>query len=141
MLTSPNLAVAFVIAAAVACSPRAPEPWLTDEPTAFALARHERKAVLIDLFATWSVSSVALSELLDTPGIRAAFGADFVPLRLDVSVDDERVDELRARYRTQTLPALVLVETDGDVLARVEFLPDRAELAATIAEAARRRAR
>jgi len=124
---------------ACSSSTNAPASWFTDEAAARARANLEHKALVIDFTETWSVPSVNLSNLLDTPETWSKLTADFIPLRIDVSNQDESSDAWRARYGRPNLPAVLFVDRNGAVLARIDSTPDETALRLMIATAASKR--
>lgn len=129
--------------AVCACSSSAnpPASWFTDEAAALTRANLEHKALVVNFTETWSIPSVKLSHLLDTPEIWVTLTADFVPLRIDISNQDESSDVWRARYGHPNLPAVLFVNQNGAVLARIDSFPDEAALRLMIATAAAKRAK
>lgn len=140
-LSSRGAAMRFGALALCACSSRtnAPASWFTDEAAARARANLEQKALVIDFTETWSIPSVNLSNLLGTPEIWSKLTADFIPLRIDVSNQDESSDAWRARYGLPNLPAVLFVDRNGAVLARIDSSPDETELRLIIETAAAKR--
>jgi len=114
-----------------------PGPWLADEVLAYERARDERKGVVIDLTATWSVPSVEMSRLLDK--LEEELDRDFIRLRLDVSNQDPSTESIRLRYDAQTTPVVLFLDTHGTVLARVVQNLDEGQLRQVIAKAAKQR--
>lgn len=108
--------------------------WLYDrEEEAFARARAEGKGVLVDFSATWCNPCTELELRFGDPDVHEAITANFVPLKFDVTDGTEEDKAARARYRAQTLPAVVLVSPDRDVLGRISgkkdgTLPEPAEI-------------
>lgn len=121
------IAFALILGAKHLVTHDEPGPWLTDEAEAFRRARAQRKAVLIDLTASWSMPSEHMSRSLD--GLVRMIDRDFVRLRIDVS---DGGDEVRARYGTTTIPAIVMVESDGRVRGRITRLLVTSELRAAL---------
>lgn len=85
---------------------RAPIPWLLDESQAAEGARRTGKPILIDFRADWC----AACKMLDTIWADAAVRAEasrFVPLRLDLTAEDEAAHKLERRYSVSALPLVL----------------------------------
>ncbi|MCW5808995.1 MAG: thioredoxin family protein, partial [Deltaproteobacteria bacterium] len=100
--------------------------WETDEAAAFARARREGRGVVLDVTAAWSGPSLELAHHLEDPRVVRALAKRYVPLRIDIT-DDEHLD-LRSRYRVTSLPSLILLDAEGNVLYRITSLVDVDEL-------------
>lgn len=99
--------------------------WVYDrEEEAFARARAEGKGVLVDFSATWCNPCTELELRFGDPDVHEVITEHFVPLKFDVTngTDDDKAK--RARYRAQTLPAVVLLSPDRDVLGRISGKTD-----------------
>jgi thiol:disulfide interchange protein DsbD len=118
--------------------------WIYDrEEEAFARARAEGKGVLVDFSATWCNPCTELELRFGNPDVHQVITEHFVPLKFDVTHGTDRDKAARDRYRAQTLPAVVLVTPDRDVLGRIGgkkdgTLPTEAELLQIIQPAAAR---
>lgn len=136
------LAWTLMVTCALACSAERTSKltWQTDEAVAFDKARKERKAVLIDLTAKWSMPSVEMSRLLDADELHTMIYANFIPLRVDVSEQTDRTEDLRRRYGSTTLPSVIAVDPNGAMLGRLSKLVDLPELRAFVLDAADHRA-
>ncbi|HUJ60581.1 MAG TPA: thioredoxin family protein [Kofleriaceae bacterium] len=134
--------VVAALAIASACGPReAPLAWQTSETAAFARARSEHAAVMVETYASWSMPSVELDRRLHGEAAATALAGAFVPLRVDVSNSTDADQALRDRYRITSEPAVVFVDADGTVLGRIDRLVEEPELVRAIADAAGRRKR
>jgi thioredoxin:protein disulfide reductase len=108
--------------------------WLYDrEEEAFARARAEGKGVLVDFSATWCNPCIELELRFGDADVYKEINANFVPLKFDVTEGSDEDKAARERYRAQTLPAVVLVTPDRDVLGRIGgkedgSLPEPAEI-------------
>ena len=101
---------------------------LGDEAAAFAKAAAEGKGVMVDFSATWCVPCSELELTFADPDAYAAITEHFVPLKFDVSNDDEVSAERRKRYRAETLPAVVYMSADRHVVGKVDHMMGPDEL-------------
>jgi thiol:disulfide interchange protein len=122
--------------AVIVCACQHDKPqWAADEPAAFARARAEHSGVLIEMYAAWAVPCEELDRELRGKRVETMLFGSFVPVRIDVSDTTDATEELRARYHADTLPALVLVSTEGLVVGRVDRLVSEDELVGIIQRA------
>jgi thiol:disulfide interchange protein DsbD len=95
-----------------------------DEAAAFAKARAEGKGVIVDFSATWCNPCTELELRFGHDDVHEAITDSFVPLKFDVTHGTDEDKARRARYRAETLPAVVLVTPDRGVLGRIGGKPD-----------------
>jgi thiol:disulfide interchange protein DsbD len=113
-----GLGIALVIAGAFATwsyklTPKQKLPYVhDDEATAFARARAEGKGVMVDFSASWCVPCAELELTFGDDDVFEQITKNFVPLKLDVSADDDTSAELRSLYHAGTLPAVVYLSSD-----------------------------
>jgi thiol:disulfide interchange protein DsbD len=108
-------------------------PWVKgDEAAAFAQARASGKGVMVDFAASWCNPCIELEHTFAEDDVYETIVEHFVPLKLDVSVQDAANDALRARYGATTLPAVVFMTTEGGVLGRVSEVLDEDEMMAVL---------
>jgi len=93
--------------------------WIQDEAAAFARARSEGKGVVVDFYAAWCVPCTNIEAWLATREALQVIAPRFVALRFDVTEDSEEAAERRRRYDAETLPALLFLDADGQVLERL----------------------
>jgi thioredoxin:protein disulfide reductase len=113
-----GVGIALVIAGAFAAwsyklTPKHKLPYLTDEAAAFAKARAEHKGVMVDFAATWCLPCRELELTFGDDDIYGKITDNFVPLKFDVSDDDDISAERRSRYNAGTLPAVVFLSSTG----------------------------
>lgn len=92
--------------------------WTSDEAAAFARARAEHKGVLIDFSATWCIPCEELEKEFRSGATYDVIARDFVPLKFDVSEDNDANAARRDRYGVTGLPTVVFITTDGHVVGR-----------------------
>jgi thiol:disulfide interchange protein DsbD len=95
-------------------------PWVYDETVAFDRARAEGKGVMVDFSATWCTPCEELELTFAEDGVYEALVDTFVPLKFDVTKDTDADSERRKRYRAPSLPAVIFMSPDGDVLGRID---------------------
>lgn len=119
-------------------TPKQHLPWAPDESSAYAKARAEGKGVMVDFAASWCTPCEQLERTFGDAEVYDAITSKFVPLQFDVSENDEKDMERRARYGATTLPAVVFMDTEGNVVGRVKDLMEPEELLEVVIPAGRR---
>jgi thiol:disulfide interchange protein len=104
-----------------AAAPASSVAWRTDLGGALAEARSANKRVLVDFSASWCPPCVAMKhEVWPDPDVARAIDAGYIP----VMVDADRDNGLSARYRVESIPAVLLLDADGRVVKRNDgYLP------------------
>lgn len=129
-----GLGIALVLAGAFAAwsytlTPRQKLPYVVgDEAAAFARAHAEGKGVMVDFSATWCVPCSELELTFGDDDVYDQITKNFVPLKLDVSDDDDASAQLKARYNAGTLPSVVYVAADRREVGRIVRMMEPDEL-------------
>lgn len=92
--------------------------WRKDEAAAFAEARDTGKHVMVEFGATWCVPCKEIEKVVADDRLYDEITGAFVPLKFDVTEQNERDEALQARYRVPGLPAVVFMDADGNELGR-----------------------
>ncbi len=87
--------------------------WLHDEPAAIALARAERRPLLVDFWAEWCVACKELDRFVWSDPRVQAKAARFVALKLDGTSDSPAFQALVAKYAVAGMPTVVFVDAQG----------------------------
>lgn len=87
--------------------------WLHDESAAVALARTEKRPMVIDFWAEWCTACKELDkDVWSDPRVRAK-ASGFVALKLDGTSDSPAFQALAAKYGVLGLPTVVFVDDQG----------------------------
>jgi thiol:disulfide interchange protein DsbD len=85
-----------------------------DEAQALAQARDQGSPLLIDFGADWCLPCKELeNQVFSDPSVYAEVTARYVPLKFDVSKDNDVDRAAKARWGAETLPTVILAGPDG----------------------------
>jgi thiol:disulfide interchange protein DsbD len=101
-------------------TPKHPLAYVFDETTAFDQARAQHKGVMVDFGAAWCGACHELDRTFGDATVNRTISDAFVPLRFDVTADNAANDALKHKYGAETLPAVIFLDTEGNVLARIK---------------------
>ena len=108
----------FKVSGAVA--PPTAIAWHTDIATALAESKKLNRPVLLDAGADWCPPCITMKhDVWPDPEVTRLVGAGYVPLLIDV----DRQPAIASRYDIATIPAVMLLDSDGAVLRRAGYLP------------------
>lgn len=101
--------------------------WFTSESDALTAARAAHKPLLVDFTADWCLPCQEMdAKVFGHPEVAPLLDR-FILLRVDLSQDDERLAEIKARYHVETLPAVRIADPAGAVLTQINRLLTRRE--------------
>ncbi len=88
-------------------------PWLHDEVQALALARAERRPVIIDFWADWCTACKELDQTAwSDPQVRED-AKRFVAVKVDGTTDSPAVQAAFEKYGVVGMPTVVLIDSHG----------------------------
>lgn len=97
--------------------------WYANEDEAVALAREEKRPLVVDFVATWCLACKEL-ETKTYPGVSRALDR-FVLLRIDATDEEEpNVRLLLERYKVLGLPTVLLLDERGNEVGRFDRFVD-----------------
>jgi thiol:disulfide interchange protein len=96
-------------------------PWRTDYDAALAEGKKTGKPILIDFSATWCPPCQEMKRSA-WPDSRVAdlASSKYIPLAMDV--DAPGAKDPASRYGINTIPAVLVVDSDGKVLRQASFM-------------------
>lgn len=108
--------------------------WEHSEATAVALAKSEKRPMMIDFTADWCAACKELAKhtFADPRVMEKAVAAKFVAVKVDATNDDDpQVDAVKGKYKVVGLPTVVIYDSTGKERKRFnEFVGPELFLAA-----------
>jgi len=102
-------------------------PWIHNYDEAIANAKQNSKPIFVDCFADWCVWCHRLEKEVYTDPKFESFLQGFIPLRLNV---EDRADGSRvaASYSVDSLPSILILDSEGKLLNRIGGFMDAKDL-------------
>ncbi|MFT3691702.1 MAG: cytochrome c biogenesis protein CcdA [Kofleriaceae bacterium] len=117
-------------------APRHKLPYVYDELAAYKLAGEQHKMIMIDFSASWCNPCHEMEKAFGTNDLYDAITKDFVPLKVDY--DDPKNEPIKDKYKPGALPAVLFLDTDGNIYQRIKGELKAAEIMDVVHAAARR---
>jgi thiol:disulfide interchange protein DsbD len=109
-------------------TPKTPLAWRRDRTVAIDEARQDGKPALLDFAAEWCEPCKKFeTDIFSDPAVHAELESRFVPVKFDVTNDDEADQAAKARWDAAELPTVILLGADGAERQRFRKLPSRDE--------------
>jgi thiol:disulfide interchange protein DsbD len=110
-----------------ALTPRAPLPWRHDQPAALAEAHKDGRPALLDFSAEWCEPCKRFeTDLFSDPAVHDELVTRFVPVKFDVTEDNDADRKNKETWNASSLPTVILVAADGREVRRFTGeVPDR----------------
>lgn len=90
--------------------------WIYNEEELYAQAKAANKPIIVDNWAEWceACKKMDVTTFAD-PTVIGEIQANWMPLKLDLTLDDDKADVIKEKFKLSGLPTLVMLPPDGDV--------------------------
>jgi thiol:disulfide interchange protein DsbD len=105
--------------------------WIRNYSEAQKIAVADAKPIFIDFYADWCTWCHKLDREVYSDPDFIRFLQAYVPLRIDIE-DPAEGKELAGRFQVQTLPTIMILDTDGHALNRIGGYRNASDLIADI---------
>jgi thiol:disulfide interchange protein len=83
---------------------------------------------MVDFAASWCIPCGELELTFSNDDVYELITKNFVPLKFDVSEDNDTSAERRGRYKAGTLPSVVHLSTDVRTVSRIDHMMEPDEM-------------
>jgi thiol:disulfide interchange protein DsbD len=90
--------------------------WMTSHDQGLAAARDAGKPVMIDFFADWCAACKELDKFTYVDPAVAKEAERFVNVKIDGTIEDDRIQALYKTYGIKGLPTVVFLDSKGQVM-------------------------
>ena len=122
MIQALRVAVLAVLALGPSASLAGPNPlgesWRVSESVAFADAQLSGRHVVVVFAADWCLPCRRVEQIMNGEEVFSLLAESFIPLHFDITALSEHDEEMQAKYRVPTLPAVIFVDAAGRELSR-----------------------
>jgi TolA-binding protein len=123
-----KVAILLFVILSLARQSRAEElTWYKDFPSASAAARKASKPIFVDVFADWCTWCHKLDKEVYADPKFVSYMKSFVPAKID-SEDGAAGSQFSEKYQITGLPAMIVVDSDGNLLNKISGFMSTTEL-------------
>jgi len=109
-------------------TPRTALPWRSDREVALSDAKKNGQPALLDFSAEWCKPCKAFeTDIFSDPAVHAEITSRYVPVKFDVTADDDRDQAAKEAWNAPNLPTVIILAADGSEARRFKELPSRDE--------------
>ena len=95
---------------------------------ALARANAEHKPIVVEMGAEWCKPCKAFeTDIFSDPAVHAEITSRYVPVKFDVTADDDRDQAAKEAWNAPNLPTVIILAADGSEARRFKELPSRDE--------------